>query len=207
MDPVLAIGIIGGGLIAFKAFKKDEPAEMPGDGYNTVVTPDVSANADQMGYERISQAEYDENGVQAGEVVTLKNEKGELVGTVVGTEGGNQVFQRGDGSVSIREAGEPEIDSPVAQAVKAMPPVGKAYEPLAATKTAVSTAKSTSPLAQIVQKRAATQGSKMYPAASKAPAPTNVPKLTIIKPKQPISNSLLDKRIRLAAKSGLRIPM
>lgn len=183
MTPVIAaIGIIGGSLIAVKAFgdKKTE-ADKAGaspDGQATGVN--VGVNADAIGYDRIDQATYEEQGgVDAGQSHTVVNGNGEVVGEVVGMEGGNQVFQEADGTVHIRSAGEPEITPMITGNVSQSP---AAVGGVASTVSRVGQA--------VSQMKAA-----------------NAPRLTFTTPRRPVSSNLVDKRIRASARAGLRLPM
>lgn len=184
IDPVTAIALIGGGFIAIKAFgnKNETTGEQAEQEPAFDTGPNVGANADEIGYERINQAQYNaQGGVEAGQVATVQNESGQIVGTVVGTEGGNQVFQEAGGTVHIRSAGEPEI------------------EPV--TPTAIQTAPAPAQRPGTIMTAPATRVTRDHRAAA------NVPKLTVKKPKKAVSNALLDKRIRAAARAGFRIPM
>jgi len=226
MDPILAIGIIGGGLIALKiAGNKDEDSgsapetgDTAGTGANPQFpsAPNVGANASTIGYRLLSKEEYDKNGVKQGEYYVVRDGNGNITGTIVGTEGG-QVFQEGNGDIHLRSAGDEEIeieDQPKTKPdVMTGPPILSINEkrkmaesrdhrgagPGAVPASAVSI------LAPSVAGATTTSNTpKLNPPVKAAIKP---PKYSMTKPKSPVSSKILEDRIRRAAKAGMRIPM
>jgi hypothetical protein len=178
MTPAIAIGIIGGGLIAAKVFGNTPVADKMKDEQGQNNTSRVGTNADTIGYERIDETQYQEQGgVEAGQSHTVINGNGEVVGEVVGLEGGNQVFQEADGTVHIRSEGEPEIEPLTVANVSSPGHKGGVVGTVAKVGNAISA------------------------------NPTPAPRLTFTKPKRAVSSALSDKRIRDAARGGLRLPM
>jgi hypothetical protein len=120
-DPATLIMILGGGLVAAKVFGSKE--EIPEQRFET--SADVGANADTMGYDRITTDQALTDGVAAGEVAAIPGADGKVT-TVVGLGNGDQLVQHPDGSTSVRSSGEPEIDamtpvvnpSPIAAGIK-----------------------------------------------------------------------------------------
>ncbi len=189
---VIALGVIGGGLVAVKLFDKGDNADKMSEeqGQNNGVN--VGANADQIGYERISQSEYEaQGGVEAGQVADVHNPvTGERVGTVVGLEGGNQVFQDPQGNTRLRTSDDEHIEVTDPGIITN----GTGSNPLAGASAVGKTVSGGSPIT-----------TRTFQAPK--PAPVKAPTLKYKKPKKPVSKAVQDARIRASARAGLRFPM